>query len=257
MATYGYVAARDWGCKTGVFQKRLPGRSSAAAARRYSGVANRVTCPVVHRGTRPRGARALTSAQRARETWRAMSSPPRPSSTRNWAKLICSAGGDGERFAASYSPQSAGESRPAIWTIHLRSAAAQTGRVRGPQRPGPQQPKPPQAEPQETGLQETGLQETGLQETGLQETGQRPGCKRPGCKRLGCTSLNRKAASGRHDRSQPALHRPRRAALWTASRSRSPAHLAVARAGCRRQHRCGIRGDRCDCLGDPGRRCGA
>jgi len=24
MATYGYVAARDWGCKTGAFQKGCP-----------------------------------------------------------------------------------------------------------------------------------------------------------------------------------------------------------------------------------------
>jgi hypothetical protein len=24
MATYGYVAARDWGCKTGLFQKGCP-----------------------------------------------------------------------------------------------------------------------------------------------------------------------------------------------------------------------------------------
>ena len=63
MATYGYVAARDWGCKTGAFQSGCPVDEGTAAAGRHSGLTrDSIRAPLVHCGPRPRRSRALTSA---------------------------------------------------------------------------------------------------------------------------------------------------------------------------------------------------
>ena len=60
MATYGYVAARDWGCKTGAFEKGCPAMPRRRRSGRHPGVAEiDRDAAVVHRGHASAALRAL------------------------------------------------------------------------------------------------------------------------------------------------------------------------------------------------------